>query len=149
MKKDKYYEIAEKMYTEQFITVAGIAKRLGVNERTIKRWKKDEKWSEKRYQYLYKHTISKDDIYVFCKTMLANFNSELQNGKKIDTSRLNVFLNLIEELVKKEQKDFEIEEFIKLAQKRLNYEEEMLKEMEKEMQVEIQEEFEDNFYTES
>ena len=31
MKKDKYYEIAEKMYTEQFITVAGIAKRLGVN----------------------------------------------------------------------------------------------------------------------
>lgn len=145
MKKDKYYEIAEKMYTEQFITVAGIAKRLGVNERTIKRWKKDEKWSEKRYQYLYKHTISKDDIYVFCKTMLAKFNSELQNGKKIDTSRLNVFLNLIEELVKKEQKDFEIEEFIKLAQKRLDYEEEMLKEM----QVEIQEEFEDDFYTES
>lgn len=133
------------MYTEQFITVAGIAKRLGVNERTIKRWKKDEKWSEKRYQYLYKHTISKDDIYVFCKTMLAKFNSELQNGKKIDTSRLNVFLNLIEELVKKEQKDFEIEEFIKLAQKRLDYEEEMLKEM----QVEIQEEFEDDFYTES
>lgn len=42
MKKDKYYEIAEKMYTEQFITVAGIAKRLGVNERTIKRWKKTE-----------------------------------------------------------------------------------------------------------
>lgn len=145
MKKDKYYEIAEKMYTEQFITVAGIAKRLGVNERTIKRWKKDGNWTEKRYQYLYKHTNSKDDIYVFCKTMLANFNSELQNGNKIDTSRLNVFLNLVEELVKKEQKDVEIEEFIKVAQKRLDYEEEMLKEM----QVEIQEEFEDDFYTES
>ena len=42
MKKDKYYEIAEKMYTEEFITVAEIAKRLGVNERTIKRWKKTE-----------------------------------------------------------------------------------------------------------
>lgn len=149
MKKDKYYEIAEKMYTEQFITVAGIAKRLGVNERTIKRWKKDGKWSEKRYQYLYKHTISKDDIYVFCKTMLANFNSELKNGNKIGTSRLNVFLNLVEELVKKEQKDFEIEEFIKPAQKRLDYEEEMLKEMENEMQAEMQEEFEDDFYTEA
>lgn len=49
--------------------------------------------------------------------MLANFNSELQNGNKIDTSRLNVFLNLVEELVKKEQKDVEIEEFIKVAQK--------------------------------
>ena len=118
MKKDKYYEIAEKMYTEQFITVAGIAKRLGVNERTIKRWKKDGNWTEKRYQ--------------------ANFNSELKNGNKIDTSRLNVFLNLVEELVKKEQKDFEIEEFIKIAQKRLDYEEEMLKEMENEMKAEMQ-----------
>ena len=58
MKKDKYYEIAEKMYTELFITVAGIAKRLGVNERTIKRWKKDGNWTEKRYQYLYKHGIN-------------------------------------------------------------------------------------------
>ena len=140
MKKDKYYEIAEKMYTEQFITVAGIAKRLGVNERTIKRWKKDRNWSEKRYQYLHKHTISKDDIYTFCKTMLANFNSELKNGNKIDTSRLNVFLNLVEELVKKEQQDFELEEFIKVAQKRLDYEEEMLKEMENEMKAAMQEE---------
>ena len=145
MKKDKYYAIAENMYVEKFITVAEIARRIRVHERTIKRWKKDGNWTEKRYQYLYKHTNSKDDIYVFCKTMLANFNSELQNGNKIDTSRLNVFLNLVEELVKKEQKDFEIEKFIKVAQKRVDYEEEMLKEM----QVEIQEEFEDDFYTES
>ncbi len=76
--------------------------------------------------------------------MLANFNSELQNGNKIDTSRLNVFLNLVEELVKKEQKDVEIEEFIKVAQKRLDYEEEMLKEMENEMKAE----FDEDFYTE-
>ena len=66
------------------------------------------------------------------------------NGNKIDTSRLNVFLNLVEELVKKEQKDVEIEEFIKVAQKRLDYEEEMLKEMENEMKAE----FDEDFYTE-
>ena len=50
MKKATYYEIAEKMYIGQVITVAGIAKRLGVNERTIKRWKRDGNWTEKRYQ---------------------------------------------------------------------------------------------------
>lgn len=76
--------------------------------------------------------------------LYTNFNSELQNGNKIDTSRLNVFLNLVEELVKKEQKDVEIEEFIKVAQKRLDYEEEMLKEMENEMKAE----FDEDFYTE-
>ena len=55
-----------------------------------------------------------------------------------------MFLNLVEELVKKEQKDVEIEEFIKVAQKRLDYEEEMLKEMENEMKAE----FDEDFYTE-
>lgn len=42
MKKDKYYAIAENMYVEKFITVAEIARRIGVHERTIKRWKKTE-----------------------------------------------------------------------------------------------------------
>ena len=44
---------------------------------------------------------------------------------------------------KKRKKDFEIEEFIKVAQKRLDYEEEMLKEMENEMKTELQEDFEE------
>ena len=45
MKKDKYYAIAENMYVEKFITVAEIARRIGVHERTIKRWKKDGDFS--------------------------------------------------------------------------------------------------------
>ena len=62
MKKDKYYAIAENMYVEKFITVAEIARRIGVHERTIKRWKKDLDWSGKEKNLL--------NILVFPKKIL-------------------------------------------------------------------------------
>ena len=39
MKKNKYFDKAEKMYVEQFITEVGVAKRLGISDRTVRRWK--------------------------------------------------------------------------------------------------------------
>ena len=39
MKRDKFFDIAEKMYVEQFITEEEIARRIGVCDRTIRRWK--------------------------------------------------------------------------------------------------------------
>ena len=52
MKRDKYYDKAEKMYVEQFITEVGVAKRLGISDRTIRRWKADGNWGEKQKEYL-------------------------------------------------------------------------------------------------
>ena len=44
MKRDKFFDIAEKMYVEQFITEAEIARRIGVCDRTIRRWKALGDW---------------------------------------------------------------------------------------------------------
>lgn len=67
MKKDKYYAIAENMYVEKFITVAEIARRIGVHERTIKRWKKDGDWSAKRKDFIEHFSISKEDKFIQAK----------------------------------------------------------------------------------
>lgn len=56
MKKNKYFDKAEKMYVEQFITEVGVAKRLGISDRTVRRWKADGNWGEKRKEYLNKQT---------------------------------------------------------------------------------------------
>ena len=48
MKRDKFFDIAEKMYVEQFITEAEIAHRIGVSDRTIRRWKALGDWGIKR-----------------------------------------------------------------------------------------------------
>lgn len=48
MKKNKYFDKAEKMYVEQFITEVGVAKRLGISDRTVRRWKAEGKSEAKR-----------------------------------------------------------------------------------------------------
>lgn len=126
MKKDKYYEIAEKMYTEQFITVAGIAKRLGVNERTIKRWKKDGDWSAKRKGFIEHFSISKEDTFIQAKFMLQSFNVDLQNNHNIEPSRIYKFTNLLESVVRKEKEPMNIESFIRTIEKRTNIDKDII-----------------------
>ena len=48
MKRDKFFNIAEKMYVEQFITEEETARRIGVCDRTIRRWKSLGDWGIKR-----------------------------------------------------------------------------------------------------
>ena len=94
MKRDKYYDIAEKMYVEQFITEVGVAKRLGISDRTVRRWKADGNWGEKRKEYLNKQTLTNYDMYQLVRQMLDGFNEDLANKQQIDVSRLNKFLNI-------------------------------------------------------
>ena len=63
MKRDKFFDIAEKMYVEQFITEEEIARRIGVCDRTIRRWKALGDWGIKRDGFLKANTISKDAMY--------------------------------------------------------------------------------------
>ncbi len=100
MKKNKYFDKAEKMYVEQFITEVGVAKRLGISDRTVRRWKADGNWGEKRKEYLNKQTLTNYDMYELVRQMLDDFNEDLANNQQIDVSRLNKFLNITEEMVK-------------------------------------------------
>ena len=118
MKRDKYYDIAETMYVEQFITEVGIAKRLGISDRTVRRWKADGNWGEKRKEFLKKQTLTNYDMYELVRQMLDDFNEDLANNQQIDSSRLNKFLNITEEMVKPKPKKLTLEELLHIAIKK-------------------------------
>lgn len=122
MKRDKYYDIAEKMYVEQFITEVGVAKRLGISDRTVRRWKADGNWGEKRKEYLNKQTLTNYDMYQLVRQMLDGFNEDLANKQQIDVSRLNKFLNITEEMVKPKTKKLTLEELLNIAIKKQDIE---------------------------
>ena len=122
MKRDKYYDIAEKMYGEQFITEVGVAKRLGISDRTVRRWKADGNWGEKRKEYLNKQTLTNYDMYQLVHQMLDDFNEDLANNQQIDSSRLNKFLNITEEMVKPKPKKLTLEELLHIAIKKQDIE---------------------------
>ncbi len=127
MKRDKYYDKAEKMYIEQFITEVGVAKRLGISDRTVRRWKADGNWGEKRKEYLTKQKFTNYDMYQLVRKMLDDFNEDVVNNQQIDTSRLHKFINLTEEMLKPKPKDLTLEELLKIALKKHNLEEDLFK----------------------
>ena len=112
MKRDKFFDIAEKMYVEQFITEEEIARRIGVCDRTIRRWKAFGDWGIKRDGFLKANTISKDTMYALAKKMLDDFLEDMDNHLSVDPSRINIFINLTNEVIKKEYKpSYSKEEF--------------------------------------
>lgn len=125
MKRDKYYDKAEKMYVEQFITEVGVAKRLGISDRTVRRWKADGNWGEKRKEYLTKHKITNYDMYQLVRKMLDDFNEDVANNQQIDTSRLHKFINLTEEMLKPKPKVLTLKEIFKIALKEYNIEDDL------------------------
>lgn len=123
MKKNKYFDKVEKMYVEQFITEVGVAKRLGISDRTVRRWKAEGNWGKKRKEYLNKQTLTNYDMYQLVRQMLDDFNEDLVNKQQIDVSRLNKFLNITEEMVKPKTKKLTLEELLNIAIKKQDAEE--------------------------
>ncbi len=125
MKRDKYYDKAEKMYVEQFITEVGVAKRLGISDRTVRRWKADGNWGEKRKEYLTKQKFTNYDMYQLVRKMLDDFNEDVANNQQIDTSRLYKFINLTDEMLKPKSKELTLKELLKIALKEYNIEDDL------------------------
>lgn len=121
MKKDELYELAKSMYTEQFITEAEIARRLNISDRTVRRWKSDGKWGKRRIEGLNSQTFSNEDIKTLARKMLNDFNSDIDNKHNIDSSRMSMFVNLLDEMVKNKKADISMKELreISTAQKTL------------------------------
>ena len=127
MKKNKYYDIAEKMYVEQFITEEEIARRIGVSDRTIRRWKAIGDWGIKRDGFYKVNTISRETIYALVRKMLDDFHTDLDNHYNIDPSRLNIFINLTEEIIKQRKLSYKVNELLNIARKTFNIDDEIKK----------------------
>ena len=113
MKRDIFFDTAEKMYVEQFITAMEIANRIGVHERTVRRWKAKGNWDEKRRMFYDEITDSKDSIYEFSRRMLQEIENDIDNKKHVDPSRFYTFLNLVDKLTKKQKVTNKRDKFIK------------------------------------
>lgn len=125
MKKNKYFDKAEKMYVEQFITEVGAAKRLEISDKTVRRWEAEGDWGEKRREYLNKQTLTNYDMYQLVRQMLDDFNEDLANKQQIDVLRLNKFLNITEEMVKLKSKKLTLEELLNIVIKKQVTEEDL------------------------
>ena len=95
MKKQLLSETAEKLYIEKFMTLESIARQLNVNERTIRRWKVDDNWDEKRSEYLKSNTTFHEDLYNFGRDLLKSIKTDMDNGEKVEAARMYAVTKII------------------------------------------------------
>lgn len=88
MKKQILAESAANLYIEKFVTLETIAKQLNVSERTLRRWKVEGNWDEKRFNYIQSKTTFHENLYSFGKSLLDSIMTDMKNGEKVDSSRL-------------------------------------------------------------
>lgn len=88
MKKQLLSESAANLYIERFMTLESIAKQLDVSERTLQRWKSEGNWDEKRFKHIQAKTTFHEDLCDFGKTLLDSIKADLQNGEKVEPSRM-------------------------------------------------------------
>lgn len=130
MKKNELYDLARSMYTEQFITEAEIARRLNISDRTVRRWKSDGKWGQRRIKGLDKETFSNEDIKTIARKMLNDFNSDIDNKHNIDSSRMSMFINLLDEMIKNKKTDISMKELKEISLQHKSIEDEIKEEIE-------------------
>ena len=120
MKKQLLAESAARLYIEKFMTLENIAKQLNVSERTLRRWKSEGHWDEKRAEYIKSKTTFHENLYSFGKSLLDSIMTDMKNGEKVEPSRLYTvtkIMNMIkkvktyEDKVKNEQIPLEAQKF--------------------------------------
>ena len=77
-------------------------------------------------EYKEKIVTSKDAMYALAKRMIDDFLYETNNNLFVDPSRINIFINLTNEFIKKENKQsYTKEEFLKIVKQVINIDKEM------------------------
>lgn len=87
MKKQILAQDAFKLYAEKFMSLEDIARRLHLNERTIRRWKKSDDWETKRTEYLRTKTTLHSDLYDFTRSLINSIEKDMENNGKVETAR--------------------------------------------------------------
>jgi hypothetical protein len=105
-KKHLYFNEAERLYVVEQCTIAEIASRLGLGEKTIRMWKEEGDWERKRMQFLKEKQSLSEELFVFARKLARSIMDDWDKGEKVDTGRLYALTRLLPLIMK--TKEFEL-----------------------------------------
>lgn len=101
MKSPEIVEQAKNLYVRDQLSFREIGKRLGVNERTVRVWRKNAKdWDKEREAFLQSKKGFHEDLYEFTRELMASIRTDLRNDEKVDQCRLYLFKAILPLVVK-------------------------------------------------
>lgn len=106
MKKNEYYAQAEQLYVTLNYTLIEISKQLGVSERSLRYWKEEGKWEEKRAEFMNLSTKLHADLYELANDLTKDIREKIKVGIDPASSKLYTLVKLLPLLTKtKEYED--------------------------------------------
>jgi len=99
-KKQAYYAIAEKMFIEEHKPLSGIAQLLGITEKTLRDWKNEGNWEEKKVQLIRCQQSCHSELYKLVEKLTIKMSEDLAAGEKLDGSTLYFLKGMIDKLPK-------------------------------------------------
>ena len=101
MKSPELVEQAKSLYVHEQLSFREIGKRLCVNEKTVRVWRKnDGNWDKEREAFLQSQKGFHEDLYEFTRELMASIRNDLRNGEKVDQCRLYLFKAILPLVVK-------------------------------------------------
>jgi uncharacterized protein YjcR len=105
-KKQQYFAEAERLYVSEQCTLAEIASRLRLAEKTVRTWKDDGDWETKRAVMVKEKQRFDEELYMFARKLLTNIMADMDNSKEPSASRLYTLTKLLPQLTRiKEYED--------------------------------------------
>jgi hypothetical protein len=105
-KKDSLAEAAERMFVIEQMTINEISQRMNVHEKSIRNWKEEFKWDEKRAQYVKTKSMFHEELFNFSRKLMSSIEHDMDNGIKVDPGRMFAFTKTLPLITKiKEYED--------------------------------------------
>jgi hypothetical protein len=97
---------AERLYVVEQMTIEEVALNVGVNERTIRRWKTEHKWDSKKEQYVNSKSMFHEELYNFARKLMTSIEYDIDRNEKVDPGRMFAFTKMLPLITKiKEYED--------------------------------------------
>lgn len=104
-KKQLYFNEAERLYVVEHCTIAEIASRLRLGEKTVRLWKGEGDWENKRIKHLKSKEAFHEELYEFARKLMKSVMEDMENGIKVAPDRLYFLKSILPSITK--VKDYE------------------------------------------
>lgn len=104
-KKTLYFEEAGRLYIVDQLSLAEISKRIPVSERTLRNWKEEGDWENKRREHISQKRSFHEELYDFTRELLTKVKEDIKSGQDPNSGQLYVLIKLLNQLTK--VKDYE------------------------------------------
>ncbi len=104
-KKHQLAADAERLYVNEQMTPEAIAGRLGICEKTVRIWKDEGRWAEKREAYVKSRQQFHEELYDFARLLMKSMKEDIAGNKKLDAGRMHMLMKIIPNIAK--VKDYE------------------------------------------